>query len=47
MFLLQAAANYFALRVHNSPQFNGIQLDTQEHWAQGVGMLEQVVQSGE
>lgn len=47
IFVLQAAANYFALRANTSPLFNGIALDTEDGWAQVMGMLEQVALSSE
>lgn len=41
-FVLQAAANYLALRSNSSPNFNGVQLDTDEGWQMIVDMLERV-----
>lgn len=41
-FILQAAANYLALRANSSPNFNGVQLDTDEGWGMILDMLERV-----
>jgi AcrR family transcriptional regulator len=46
-FVLQAAANYLALRAHSSPNYNGLQLDTDEGWSQMMAMLETVALSGD
>lgn len=41
-FVLQAAANYLALRANSSPNFNGIQLDTEQGWQTIIDMLDRV-----
>lgn len=41
-FVLQAAANYLAIRANSSPNYNGIMLDTEEGWGQLIAMLETV-----
>lgn len=41
-FVLQAAGNYLALRANSSPNFNGVQLDTDEGWQMIVDMLDRV-----
>ncbi len=41
-FILQAAANYLALRANSAPSFNGIDLDTEAGWEQITSMLERV-----
>ena len=43
-FILHAAANYLALRANSSPNFNGIQLDTEEGWEQVMDMLRAVAE---
>ena len=42
VFVLQAAANYLAMRANTSPNFNGVMLNTEEGWAQMMGMFEVV-----
>ena len=42
IFVLQAAANYLALRANASPNYNGIRLDTEEGWSSVMAMLERV-----
>lgn len=46
IFVLQAAANYFALRANASATYNGIKLDTDEGWETAMGMLASVAKSG-
>ena len=46
-FILQAAANYLALRAHASPNYNGIALDTEEGWQLVMEMLESVARGSE
>lgn len=41
-FILQAAGNYLAMRANSSPNFNGVQLDTDEGWQMIVDMIERV-----
>ena len=41
-FILQAAGNYLALRANSSPNFNGVQLDSEEGWQTILDMLERV-----
>ncbi len=41
-FILQAAGNYLALRANSSPNFNGVQLNSDEGWQMIVDMLERV-----
>lgn len=41
-FMLQAAANYLAMRANSSPNFNGVQLDTDEGWQMILEMMERV-----
>lgn len=41
-FILQAAANYLALRANSSPNFNGVQLDSDEGWQSIIQMIERV-----
>jgi AcrR family transcriptional regulator len=43
IFILQAAANYLALKSRTSPNFNGVMLDTEEGWQYLMGMFETVV----
>ena len=42
IFVLQAAANYLALRAQASPVYNGIPLDSEEGWGQVMDMLRAV-----
>ncbi|MCB1687991.1 MAG: TetR/AcrR family transcriptional regulator [Halioglobus sp.] len=42
IFVLQAAANYLALRAHASPNYNGVALDTEEGWQTVMSMVESV-----
>jgi AcrR family transcriptional regulator len=42
VFILQAAANYLALRAHNSPNYNGLMLDTDEGWQHMMDMMARV-----
>jgi len=44
IFILQAAANYLALRAQNSPNYNGIMLDTEDGWNQLMAMMKRVSQ---
>ena len=41
-FILQAAANYLALRANSSPNFNGVPLETEEGWQMILDMIERV-----
>ena len=45
-FVLQAAANYLAMRANTSPNYNGIQLDTEEGWGQMMAMFDIIAQAG-
>ena len=42
IFILQAAANYLALRAHSSPNYNGIPIDTDEGWESMLSMMDRV-----
>lgn len=42
VFILQAAANYLALRAQSSPNYNGVMLDTEEGWNQLMAMMTRV-----
>lgn len=44
IFILQAAANYLALRAFLAPNFNGIPLDTTEGWQMVEDMIEHYAQ---
>ena len=39
VFVLQAAANYLAMRANTSPNYNGVMLDTDEGWDQIMAMF--------
>lgn len=41
-FVLQAAANYLALRANSSPNFNGVELNTDQGWKMIADMLSRV-----
>jgi AcrR family transcriptional regulator len=47
IFILQAAANYLALRANASPNYNGIALDSDEGWQMAMDMMASVAQGGE
>ncbi len=42
IFILQAAANYLAMRANSSPDYNGLKLDTDEGWQMVMQMLARV-----
>ncbi len=42
LMILHAASNYLALRAASEPNFNGVQLDTDEGWDMMMGMIDQV-----
>jgi len=42
LMILHAASNYLALRAVSEPNFNGIQLDTEDGWQQMMSMIDQV-----
>lgn len=42
LMILHAASNYFALRAVSEPNFNGIQLDTEQGWQQVMSMIDNV-----
>ncbi len=41
-FMLQAAANYLAMRANSAPNFNGVPLDTEEGWDMILDMMQRV-----
>lgn len=43
IFILQAAANYLALKSRTSPNYNGVMLDTEEGWQSLMDMFSRVV----
>ena len=47
IFILQAASNYLALRSRTSPNYNGVNLDSDEGWETLMGMLSTVVEKFE
>jgi AcrR family transcriptional regulator len=46
IFVLQAASNYLAMRANSSPNYNGVQLDTDEGWEMMMGMIRTVAKMG-
>lgn len=45
IFILQAAANYLALRAKRSPHYNGIMINTEEGWGQMMDMIDVVCEN--